>query len=559
MAKKSKIIFRVITFGALILLTRCANQLPPGGGEPDTTPPQVLEVYPQNGTINFNKNFFELTFSEYVDKRSVQDAIFISPALHRSLEFDWSGRSLTVYFKDTLKKNTTYTVSIGTDVRDVNNGNKMAEPFTFAFSSGNKIDKGKLTGKVYDPNSDGIMIFAHQSGDNEIDPAQQIPDYISQVGKNGKFTLLGLADGNYKIFAIRDKLRDGKYQKNDDDYGVQFKRIELSDPNNEMNDIDFFMTRDDTISPKIANVLMRNRNHLLVEFTDKIDSTKLTAENFYLFDSTTNKKVLPAYLFKGDAKPYQFYIGLTDTLDKKEDWVLISKGITDFSSNISAEEKNSITVNTDRDTVALKLIKAAGELPGEKVDYEDAKVTLSFNDAIDLQTLKKKLSVQDIKGNLYQFELKRKDDAAFFVLISSKLKQSTEYTVKLDLKNYYDFSGNRVDSLFQHKFTTANELDFSGASGTVTSNDTTQTIVMLESSERIKRTYMRKADEKNIFDFKKVVPGKYIVWSFKDKNQNGKYDSGTIIPFKHSEEFKYYPDTLNLRARWPVGGVNIDF
>ena len=559
MAKKSKLVFRVITIGALILFTRCANQLPPGGGEPDTTPPQVLELFPVNGTTNFHENYFELTFSEYVDKRSVQDAIFISPALEKTLIYDWSGKTLTVNFQDTLKQNTTYTVSIGTDVKDVNNGNKMAESFTFAFSTGNKIDKGKISGRVYGVNSEGVMIFAYKSTDTEIDPGKQNPDYISQVGKNGKFILLGLTDGNYNIFAVRDKFRDGKYQKNEDEFGVQFKIIELNDKFNEMNDVDFFMTKEDTISPKISNVLMRDRNHLLVEFTDKIDSTKLSAANFFLFDSTANKKVLPAYIYKGDAKPYQFYIGLTDTLEKKDGWVLISQGIIDYNSNISAEERNSITVKNDRDTVALKPIRVSGELPAGKVDYEDAKITLALNDAVEITTLKNKLILQDAKGGLYPFELKRIDDAAFNVLILSKLKQSTEYTLKLDLKNYYDFSGNKVDSLFQNKFTTANELDFSGASGTVSTNDTTQTMVILESAETIKRTYQQKVDGKKKFDFKKVVPGKYLVWSFKDKNKNSKYDFGTIIPFKHSEEFKYYPDTLNLRARWPVGGVNIDF
>ncbi len=559
MAKKSKLVFRVITIGALILFTRCANQLPPGGGEPDTTPPQVLELFPVNGTTNFHENYFELTFSEYVDKRSVQDAIFISPALKKTLIYDWSGKTLTVYFQDTLKLNTTYTVSIGTDVKDVNNGNKMAESFTFAFSTGNKIDKGKISGRVYGANPEGVMIFAYRSSDNEIDPGKQNPDYISQVGKNGKFILLGLTDGNYNIFAVRDKFRDGKYQKNEDEFGVQFKIIELNDKFNEMNDVDFFMTKEDTISPKISNVLMRDRNHLLVEFTDKIDSTKLSAANFFLFDSTANKKVLPAYIYKGDAKPYQFYIGLTDTLEKKDGWVLISQGIIDYNSNISAEERNSITVKNDRDTVALKPIRVSGELPAGKVDYEDAKITLALNDAVEITTLKNKLILQDAKGGLYPFELKRIDDAAFNVLILSKLKQSTEYTLKLDLKNYYDFSGNKVDSLFQNKFTTANELDFGGASGNVSTNDTTQTMVILESAETVKRTYQQKVDGKKKFDFKKVVPGKYLVWGFKDKNKNGKYDFGTTIPFKLSEEFKYYPDTLNLRARWPVGGVNIDF
>lgn len=559
MAKKSKLIFRSFITGTLILISGCANQLPPSGGEPDTTPPQVLELFPPNGTTNFHENYFEMTFSEYVDKRSVQDAIFISPALKKTLVYDWSGKTLTVYFQDTLKQNTTYTVSVGTDVRDINNNNKMAESFTFAFSTGNKIDKGKIGGKVYDSAPDGVMIFAYLNNGNEIDPGKQNPDYISQVGKNGKFILPGLADGIYNIFPIRDKFRDGKYQRNDDDFGVQFRRIELNERFNEINDVDFFMTREDTIAPKISNVIMKDRNHFLIEFTDKVDSTKLSSSNFYFFDSTTDRKVLPSYLFKGDAKPYQFYIGLTDTLENKEGWVLISRAITDFDGNVSMEEKNSITIKNDRDTVALKPIRVIGELPGDKVDYENAKMKIAFNDAVDFSTVKNKITIQDMKGGIYPFDLQRIDDASFNILISSKLKQSTEYTFKLDLKKYYDFCGNKVDSLFQNKFTTANELDFSGVSGNVTTNDTTQTMVIIESAELVKRTYHQKVDGKKKFDFKKVVPGKYLVWAYKDKNENGKYDFGSTSPFKYSEEFKYYPDTLNLRARWPVGGVSIDF
>ena len=191
MAKKSKLIFIGITLFAIFLFVKCANQMPPGGGEIDTIPPKIIEMNPPDGTTQYKKNYFEITFSKYVDKHSVQGAIFISPSVQKGFEYDWSGKTLTVYFKDSLKQNRTYTVTIGTDAKDLNNGNKMAEPFTFAFSTGNKIDKGKISGKVYNPNPDGVMIFAYQKKEKEIDPGKQKPDFISQVGKNGKFTLVG--------------------------------------------------------------------------------------------------------------------------------------------------------------------------------------------------------------------------------------------------------------------------------------------------------------------------------------------------------------------------------
>ncbi|TSA28188.1 MAG: hypothetical protein D4R68_04375 [Ignavibacteriales bacterium] len=559
MAKNSKSIMKILAVASLIIFARCANQLPPGGGEVDTIPPKIIEVYPENGTVNYHENYSEISFSKYVDKRSVQDAIFISPALLKPLKYDWSGKTLTVYFNDSLKANTTYTVSIGTDVKDMNNGNKMAESLTFAFSTGNKIDKGKIKGKIYDSSPDGVMIFAYQTNGKEADPTKQKPDYVSQAGKNGNYSLLGLRDGDYSVFAIRDKFRDLLYQKNEDGFGVQNRKIELIDKTVEYDNVDFFLTMEDSVAPKISNVIMKDRNHLLIEFSKSVDSTKIFGDNFIFYDSTSNKKIIPKYFFKGEGRSNQFYAAFTDSLEKKEGWVLISKNIPDMKNNLSSEEKNSFVIKNDRDTLALRIIKSAGLLPSEKVDFEEPVLMLNFNDAVELSTIKERLTILDAKGKKIPLEVERADDASFLIRLSEKLKQSTDYTLKLDLKNYSDLSGNKIDSVFQNKFSTSNELDFSGVSGTVAVNDTTQTLVVIESAEAVKRTYKQKIDSKKNFDFKKVIPGKYLAWSFKDKNKNGKYDFGTIFPLKLSEEFKFYPDTLNLRARWPVGGVNIDF
>ena len=61
-----------ISFLVLIFLCNCANQLSPGGGEVDLIPPEIVETYPDSGTVNFSDNRIELTFSEYVDKNSVR-------------------------------------------------------------------------------------------------------------------------------------------------------------------------------------------------------------------------------------------------------------------------------------------------------------------------------------------------------------------------------------------------------------------------------------------------------------------------------------------------------
>ena len=90
-----KLILIIITF---LLINSCAHQLPPGGGEVDMIPPEVVEVYPPDGTINYDDNYFEIEFSEYVDRRSLKDALFISPNIEGRLIYEWTGTSISVEF-----------------------------------------------------------------------------------------------------------------------------------------------------------------------------------------------------------------------------------------------------------------------------------------------------------------------------------------------------------------------------------------------------------------------------------------------------------------------------
>jgi hypothetical protein len=107
--KKTTFIFILLSF----VLLRCANQLPPGGGEVDLIPPEIVEVYPEPGTVMFDDDYFEIDFSEYVDKRSVKEAIFISPYIEEGLEYEWTGKSLTATFKKGLAMLLIITIKTG--------------------------------------------------------------------------------------------------------------------------------------------------------------------------------------------------------------------------------------------------------------------------------------------------------------------------------------------------------------------------------------------------------------------------------------------------------------
>lgn len=176
-------------------LVSCANQVPPPGGPVDKIPPTIISTYPLPNTLHFNDKRFDLAFDKYVDHRSFEQSIFISPYI-ADLEFDWSGKDVEVTFHSDLRKNTTYVVNIGTDVVDLRSpANRMAQSFTFAFSTGSDIDHGGIRGKIFPmkptDSPDGVMIFAYQLAKldpDTLNPRTLKPDYMTQTGRTESST-----------------------------------------------------------------------------------------------------------------------------------------------------------------------------------------------------------------------------------------------------------------------------------------------------------------------------------------------------------------------------------
>ena len=540
-------------------LMGCANQLPPTGGEIDTIPPEIIEVYPLSSTVNYDKSYFEISFSEYVDKRSVQEAIFISPAMEGDVDYDWSGKSLQVYFENPLKPNTTFIISIGTDVVDINNGNHMSQSFNFTFSTGAEIDYCQINGRIYDDKPEGVMIFAYKKNKNTVNPQKIKPDYMTQAGKNGRYNLLGLAPGSYHIFAVRDEFKDFLYNVGEDSYGSPWLEVSLSKKDSIFNNLNFKLTKQDTTLPHIFSAVMTDRYHILIEFSEFVDSSRVNADNFFVFDSTEMKNHKVHFAYKGKAREKQMFLTVKDSLVENNDAYLIVQGISDVIGNTLKYESLNLVVSTRPDTVTPGIIGIVTEFSDKMVDFEKPYLEIFFNDGFDLSLLKNGIRILDKSKNRLPFDVRFYDDASFRIDISGKLKPKSKYFTEIDLKYIVDIAGNKVDSTYKFEFSTINDLDFTGVSGKVNFTIGENPVVVINGTGSTKKTYSIPVSKQGSFDIKRVIPGKYLLWSFADKDSNGVYSYGSIYPYAASEKFSYYPDTLNLRARWPVGDVVVDF
>ena len=552
--KNRTLIFVLFSF----ILIKCANQLPPGGGDVDKIPPKIVKVYPADGTTKFDKNYFELDFSEYVDKRSVRDAIFISPFIEGTFTYSWSGTSLEVTFPEKLKDDVTYTITIGTDAVDLNNKNRMAQAFTFSFSTGSKIDRRIISGKVYGKDKEGIFIYAYKMEESADSLLNRKPDYVSQTGVDGNFSLQGLGTGNYRIFAVNDKFRDYLYQQDQDEIGIPHTDIYLSETDSIFTDLYFLLFNADVSKPRLISGIMTDRNHMLVSCNKTLDRQSIRAANFSLVDSTNTKVFEVAYAFKGKTKPEEFILMFAAEINPANQVYLFADTLTDLMGNIMIYDFTKVVVSDRPDTSSIKIVStepAAGGL----VDFEKTEIKIFFDEAFNKDFKVSAVALSDTFNKPIDISVNFFDDATLLIKPDENLKPDKDYLVKLQLGNFVDIAGNKKDSLFTLKFRTISGLDFTGLSGNVINLDYTKNpLLILESVEtpQLKYEYKPNLDK---FEFSRVEPGKYLLWCFLDADSSGKYNYGWHEPIEFSERFSFHPDTLNLRPRWEVTDLIFKF
>jgi hypothetical protein len=430
MVKSAKIIFVIAS--VIFLFSNCANQLPPSGGDVDTTPPEIIYSFPEDGTVNFKENYVEVKFSEYVDKRSFREAIFISPAIEGEIEVDWTGRTATVSFPKGLKPNLTYVVNIGTDVVDLNNRNRMTSSFTLTFSTGNEVDRRKISGKVFNKDADGTLIFAYMMKNDTTNYLLSKPDYISQVGKDGSFVLSGLASSKYKIFAVKDQFKDYIFQSDQDMIGIPYQDIYLAKDDSLFNGLNYFLFKADTIKPRLFEALMTDERHLIAKFSEEIDTSIIKADNFRIIDSTSNLVSSILYAYKGSGKKEEIILVPEEKLNISEQLYLLADKIIDVSKNETEFDKVSIVISDRVDTTSLKILRTE-PIQNSKTDFLNPEILFYFDDAFVKENINTAIEFLDSLGNKVPFDFSFPDDATLKIKPLLNLKSDFGYSIKIEI------------------------------------------------------------------------------------------------------------------------------
>ena len=203
----SLLIFCVVCFPG------CANIVPPSGGPRDTIPPRLVSALPVDSVKHFAEKKIILNFNEYIDGKDLRTELVVNPVPKVDPIIDAKLKVITIRLKDTPLANTTYSLTFGKGIKDVNEGNILRN-FIYVYSTGDVIDKGDFTGDVVVANTgkrDSTIIAMLHVSDTDSAVIKNRPRYIAKTDTTGRFHFQFVKPGKYWLYALKDEGGSHKY------------------------------------------------------------------------------------------------------------------------------------------------------------------------------------------------------------------------------------------------------------------------------------------------------------------------------------------------------------
>jgi hypothetical protein len=550
----------------LPLLVSCAGQVAPSGGPPDRVPPAIVRTTPDTNAVRVSTNEIVLEFDKYVDRRTVEESIFISPYLG-DLEFAWSGREVTVMFTRPLRPRTTYVVNVGTDVVDLRERNRMSSGFTLAFSTGDSIDQGSIAGQVYDDRPEGVMIFAYQLDQidkDTLNPASAKPDFIMQSGQQGRFRLSNLPLGLFRLFAVRDEYRNLVYDREVDQIGMASTDVALRLEGPHVDGIPFRLSKEDTTRPFVTGAVALHRQEVDVRLNESLDSTRLDNTGASVSDTTGGGEVPVLATYWKHTQPPTLGVILGVPLDSSGIYRVRVRGAFDRAGNpLNPENAGATFEGTGRRDTTLVHLSISGIRDSTRGVLPEAALELEFSEPVLREPLKKGIQLLDSVGRPTGFGYRWEGAARVAIQPQHPLWPSAWYALAVRLDSVLDLRGRRyVDSLWRVRFQTLDLKKTGEIAGSVgdARGGKAGYVVSAESIDRSERqTRTTRLERAGPFVLGRVTEGKYAISGFEDSDGDGKYSFGTPFPFHPAERYAVAADTVRVRARWGIEGVLLRF
>ena len=535
----------------LIILQGCANPLPPSGGPRDTEAPKIIRTIPNDRTLSFADNTILIEFSEYVDRAKAVQSILLSPSI--PFEASWSGKELELEFTESLKKNITYALTIGTDYADFA-GNKPSQAHTIIFSTGTTLDSGMISGNIYGQSTSAFVFLLPLTDSIKFEPSKTSTMYKTQIGSNGQFTFNALSNGIYRIYAIQDMFKDGLYDIGTDGYGMSPRDITIP---SEIQSISMKMHPSvDTISPIVTMAMQSEKGVIELRCSEAMFPESINAQGYILQDASGMMiQTLSAYRHPTKASN----ILIEHDPNVKPKTIAIASGFapTDSSGNMLKDSTTMRDIQFNDEQKSAPSIHSISLKDSSTIDIRPT-IDLIFTHSIEPSILERTINLK--KGEItIPLSIQRLFDNHIVIKPDTILASDSWHELSIAYSGLKDKRGiSYRDTIISMKLKTVNASLFGAVKGEL--NDVKKGgpyIIILRSEKG--QTFVHGLKQQGPYTIPDIPTGTYTMEAFEDKNNDGKHDLGSLVPFRFSERITQRKETITVRPRWTMDGINIQF
>ena len=544
----------------MLMALSCAKQQFPPGGPEDKTPPEILTTNPENISTEISlQPVISVLFSERMNKERTREAIFVSPPPEGRLHTDWKRNDLRISFSDSLSPDRTYLITIGSSATDEHN-NRLVESYTLAFSTGETIDSGKISGTVRSNGLPfpGATIVAYTLADiKSADFFSKHPQYMTQSGSDGTYEQGYVSPCDYALFAFDDRNRNKVWDPPQEKIGFPTMPAFISSNHSSATGIDFDLFPRDTVPLRIKDAVIAPGNLLKINLSQV--SLKKDIEKSLIIlipeDSPDTFVVRDIYAWEDSAK--SFTAVLPDLGDGEALYLQIDS-LTDIWGNKINTIEDSILLQSPigRDKEPPSVDKIMPLSGARNVPLFPA-FRIRFTEPVKLISDTVGLWLVDPDSVTIPCEHQLLDIFTISFKPSDTLKEGTNYEAVLDLGIVSDIAGNRfIDSTFIFRFSTTDRDSLGAFSGKIVLGKMMHNRLPNVYFSMIPKGKLRRLECDSLGRFyHEVAPGKYRFVGFDDRNSDGYLSTGRLSPFRYAEPVIFFGDTVSIRSRFETEDV----
>ena len=563
-----------------IILSQCANPVTPQGGPKDEKAPGIIRTDPSNFSTGFRQTTIRIDFDEFIALKNPTSEIFISPPALKKPETRIRGKSLMIDLEDSLRANTTHSISFGLAITDLTEGN-ILKNFNYVFSTGPWLDSMSLKGKVLSafdlsPLKNvfvGLYIDEPDTIPFDSLPFRKAPFYLTRSNENGEFLFQNLRPERGRIVAVEDMNGDLFFSQLSEK--VAFLDTLVSPAYTKIIQPDTIVRTDSTGTPAgMSDSLSLKKTEEVVRTPDQKPLT------LFMFEQPDTTQRLLGSSYTGVSKiQFRFKLPVEDLTVRP----IYNDSLTNPSRLEYSARKDTINLwfsGTTPDTLSLVIhseqvlpdtLFFSREISGKKQKKGDQETkdlriespSNGFGFNFFRSPLNLLWSYPLEVAQINRIVLTEGDDTlspgvSFTDSIQRKMrinhdwKEGKSYKLIVPEGAIQSVTGEINDTLVL-SFRTREAKEFGNLvlSMNLPVKDANYLVQILNESEKV-MFEQQSTNGKEILRFVALNPGKYKIKAILDQNGNGRWDPGNFFRFIQPETVSYFPKVIEIRANWDV-------